>query len=759
MSTLRANNLESLETGRVLEIDELPSRADLAGDPADGLGAALVNGAVIRVTSIADMEAYSAPDGYVFSLNAGGRSGVFDVISGASPVTDPLKGILIEMQNGNHARRRFYGPAFINWFGAISGDGSDHSEYVQAIANLGLSAKLPDGDFNISTNVIIPDNFKISGSQNTNLTMSASFSLGMHLKAGGITAFIEPTIYYKQQHYTGTGYTRSNINIDVDKGDVLIPVSTTVDFAVGDLVYISNGYTDMWRTMESTNIDPSLYLVASCDLWKAAIHKIVSLTSSSITIESPLGFDCPVIPKTYGFTYTDGRGPENDTADAQGFNNPNVEKLIGVKNVTVENISAVSTGGTAFLQGIATENITVKNVTVNAVGNLANQLILYQTVSSVFRDMNFNGEAFQVSLRRVSTGCLIDNATVNYGKAADSGVVVWENSYGNQINNLYLSCYEGVNAVTKSIGFYLNTCRSNVCDGVYGEGLDTTVATNFYGDGNIVNNIVSKNCNISVSNFRAARFLVSNVSHTGVLNKTSAQYNFVLKSAECFDFDITNVTQVKNEDDLFGNDLGLVVYNNSTGYRLHNINIPDGHLSDISESDTSIAPEMLRGRVSNSIFKRYTLKSDNFPAAGTRSSKITESTFLDGAFIKNSNRTDFRNCKFFGTTGFLFELAPFTSFIECEFKNTVFCIDFGVNSSSTKGLINLVNCLLQAPTQLTNYIDTEFTITSGQVPAVARGGEQVDVLGQYPLIRTYKNGGTFGNVSSWTLVFESPGWI
>ena len=64
MSTLRANNLESLETGRVLEIDELPSRADLAGDPADGLGAALVNGTVIRVTSVSALSGIDAVEGY-----------------------------------------------------------------------------------------------------------------------------------------------------------------------------------------------------------------------------------------------------------------------------------------------------------------------------------------------------------------------------------------------------------------------------------------------------------------------------------------------------------------------------------------------------------------------------------------------------------------------------------------------------------------------------------------------------------------------
>ena len=37
---------------------------------------------VIRVTSIAEIQSYSVSVGYVFSLNAGGRSGTFDVVAG-----------------------------------------------------------------------------------------------------------------------------------------------------------------------------------------------------------------------------------------------------------------------------------------------------------------------------------------------------------------------------------------------------------------------------------------------------------------------------------------------------------------------------------------------------------------------------------------------------------------------------------------------------------------------------------------------------
>ena len=79
---------------------------------------------VIRVTSIAAMEAYSAPAGYVFSLNSGKRSGDFDVIAGAAPVTDTLNGIYIALANGNHAKRRYFGKAYAKWFG-ISNDGSN----------------------------------------------------------------------------------------------------------------------------------------------------------------------------------------------------------------------------------------------------------------------------------------------------------------------------------------------------------------------------------------------------------------------------------------------------------------------------------------------------------------------------------------------------------------------------------------------------------------------------------------------------------
>ena len=117
MSTLRVNNLESLTSGTIASVEEV------------------VEPRAIRVTSIAEMGAYSVPAGYVFSLNDGGRSGTFDVISGdfsAELAADTLNGIYVGLDDDptaltKVARRAYSGPVDVTWFGA-KGDG-DQSLY------------------------------------------------------------------------------------------------------------------------------------------------------------------------------------------------------------------------------------------------------------------------------------------------------------------------------------------------------------------------------------------------------------------------------------------------------------------------------------------------------------------------------------------------------------------------------------------------------------------------------------------------------
>jgi len=104
-----------------------------------------VENRVIRVTSIAAMEAYSAPVGYVFSLNAGGRSGVFDVVSGnfSSELTaDTENGIYIGLSDNPAAtskvakRRITNGVVHLAWFDPDVTGATEVQAVIQSAVNL-----------------------------------------------------------------------------------------------------------------------------------------------------------------------------------------------------------------------------------------------------------------------------------------------------------------------------------------------------------------------------------------------------------------------------------------------------------------------------------------------------------------------------------------------------------------------------------------------------------------------------------------------
>ena len=229
MSTLKTDNIESLDTGRVIEVDSLSDRQDLAND-ASGKGASLVSmeggptvevavlDRVIRVTSIAAMEAYSAPVGYVFNLNAGGRSGVFDVIAGdfsTELAADTENGIYIGLADdptgaSKVAKRRIEGMLSVKVFGA-TGDGvTDDTAKLQAAFDSEARNNLfvLDGTYMIDalTGVFIKSDSFIQWSKNAvfkAITNSAGNYAILNIRGVSNITLIEPVVKGERSTHIG----------------------------------------------------------------------------------------------------------------------------------------------------------------------------------------------------------------------------------------------------------------------------------------------------------------------------------------------------------------------------------------------------------------------------------------------------------------------------------------------------------------------------------------------------------------------------
>lgn len=105
-----------------------------------------MNNRVIRVSSRTEMKAYDVPAGYQFSLEEGGRSGLF-VVKAGTPPSDPQEGIYVVLDNGNYAERIFSGDkVFSEWFGfQSSGSVTDRTTAMNATIASGYPVKLVPG--------------------------------------------------------------------------------------------------------------------------------------------------------------------------------------------------------------------------------------------------------------------------------------------------------------------------------------------------------------------------------------------------------------------------------------------------------------------------------------------------------------------------------------------------------------------------------------------------------------------------------------
>ncbi len=114
---------------------------------------------VVPAESISEIQNSSVDVGNIFSLNDGGRSGIFDVVSGDFSTelsNDTENGLYIGLSDDPNAttkvaRRRYSGPVSIEWFGAVGDNLTDNTTAIQAALDNASFIFVPEGKFRYSS--------------------------------------------------------------------------------------------------------------------------------------------------------------------------------------------------------------------------------------------------------------------------------------------------------------------------------------------------------------------------------------------------------------------------------------------------------------------------------------------------------------------------------------------------------------------------------------------------------------------------------
>jgi hypothetical protein len=501
------------------------------------------------------MEAYSAPVGYVFSLNAGGRSGDFDVIAGAVPETDEFNGVYVTLANGNHAKRRFTGEADVRWFGAVGDNVFDNAFIFQAAINLCSEVLITEGVYAVDANsksITVPSNRNIRQLNSKIIVLpvdTAESRYNVFVTAVGASFIKFESLNLEGDKYTSTSteggqghgirvLSSSDIWISNSKftkmwGDgagmsAFLPAEHTEP----ERVYIENCVFDDNRRQGLTITGKSIF-VTGCTFSNTS----GTAPRSGIDIEPGNGFTASdVFISDCVFKNNEGGGLEiSEVSTPDSVRRVFVDRCyflgngyggvrgIGAKGVVVSDCFFEGNGRESIYGGIyAISNFQGKFTNCIFKDNIGNAV--YSTTLSVL-DMvncNFTGDIIYSRANISFAGCTFDNAAITLGGREDLSTLtdcLIKNSTGRA-----LSAFSGN---TKVINCVFKNNSAGEDEVIFG-------GTNMTFNNNIIDNadLVTKPTNglkvTGSSGFVATNNDVREASSsTGILILTSSDYYII----------------------------------------------------------------------------------------------------------------------------------------------------------------------------------------------------------------------------------------
>lgn len=576
------------------------------------------------------------------------------------------------------------------------------------------------------------------------------------------TAFVaagEAEVYYKSNKTRAINNPNARITSNALLKSQSIIVDNVAGFAVGDFIFVSNGYCDMWRVMEqyaSTGLPVNRsfqdWVRPDVDLWRCEIAKIKSITGNTIVLEDQLENDYMAVPKTYGF-FSD----ENSRADAIGWNYPTIEKLNGASNCTFKNIEAVNNGATHSIISY----LGVNNNILDSVGSGTGQAFEFQTCynSHMLRNYIFSEKIGQ-SIRRGSSMCIMANATAHY-RGYDATLLIWEGSNLCLANNIIVEGTGGNINHAKS-GFYFNTAWNCTGTNIQGKNVQAVVDTSFCRGGIFVDGITGTNCDSLIGSYASFDVKATTGIKKGAYKDSISEYDpslFYVLESNNIDFsglkDSTKYSSSKTN--------GRAHIYKSFAVKLKDIEAENVVLWNSVDDSKTLDPSKYKMKVSGSVFKSmYLTQTYNDGEAQTRRSYVKDTDFMQFVNISNTHNTEFKGVEILGrdvTKSVILTISAFTRFIDSVIKNGTNGIDFrGTGNVGTEAIcsqIYMSNTSVEAPTKFLNYIDPVDVVFNNTIYPKSMDIKYITGLSEYPALKTFANPSGNGNRIGWYLV-ESP---
>lgn len=346
-----------------------------------------------------------------------------------------------------------------------------------------------DEDYSLSSPIIIPSGKSLKTINGAKITHD-----------GGVlkTELLNSPQYYRDV----AGNTQKPLASPLTSGATSIPLIDASGISVGDKLVLKNGYCDMWRVLESGDVNVQRKAVDTLT-YKSEIIEVLAKSGNTLTV-TPLVYDYPLVPTTYGYISN-----ENALSGYAGYTRPSVTKLLysDIKLDLDIVIPSTSTGKVMTLAYIDGLDLSMR---VKSEAEIDTPFVVAMSKVNI-HDITASGH----------NGCILNVSETSTGVMTNLVADDWRGGGDSPFVSMLMSslCVSNVSSSASvrradSSGFYVNTCDGCVVNNVQSINF-VRIADVSFSRSVIVTNLTGKNCDFVCGSYAASSCKISDATVDG----------------------------------------------------------------------------------------------------------------------------------------------------------------------------------------------------------------------------------------------------